>query len=74
MSDAQRVLGELKAKGWTIAAIADEMDVHRETVANWDTARHPPANAKVVVMALESLLRRQRVPKRRRYTKSPPTP
>ena len=35
--------------------------------------QHPPASAKVVVLALENLLRRQRVPKRRRYTKSPPS-
>ena len=71
MNDVQRVLGELKAKGWTIAAISDEVEVHRETVANWDKGRHPPANAKVVFLALENLLRKRSVPKRRRYKKTP---
>ena len=67
MNDVQGVLGELRAKGWTLAALADELEVHRETVANWHSGRHPPANAKVVILALTSLLRRQRVPKKRRY-------
>jgi len=67
MNDVQGVLGKLRAKGWTLAALADELEVHRETVSNWCAGRHPPANAKVVILALERLLRRQRVPKKRRY-------
>ena len=73
MDDVQRVLGELKAKGWTLAAIADELELHRDSVAGWDAGRHSPANAKVVLLALESLVRRQRVPKRKRYTKKAPS-
>ena len=71
MNDVQSVLGELKAKGWTLSAISDEIEVHRDSVANWDSGRHPPANAKVVMLALENLLRRQKVPKKRRYKKTP---
>lgn len=67
MGEVQRVLGELKAKGWTLAAVSDEMGVHRDSVVGWDTGRHSPANTKVVILALEGLLRRQRVPKKRRY-------
>ena len=74
MNDVQKVLVELRGKGWTLAAIADEIEVHRETVVSWDAGRHSPANAKVVVLALENLLRRQRVPKKRRYKKKPPAP
>lgn len=71
MGDVERILGELRAKGWTFAAIADEIEVHRETVVSWGAGRHSPANTKLVVLALEGLLRRQRVPKRRRYNKTP---
>ena len=74
MGDVQTALGELKAKGWTLAAIADELDLHRDSVAGWDAGRHSPANSKVVLVALESLLRRQRVPKRKRYKKKPSAP
>ena len=71
MDDVQRILGELRAKGWTFASIADEIEVHRETVVSWGAGRHSPANAKVVVVALETLLRKRSIPKRRRYKKTP---
>ena len=67
LNDTQRIIGQLRAKGWTFAALADELEVHRETVVSWAAGRHLPANTKVVILALENLLRRQRVPKRRRY-------
>ena len=67
MSEVQDVLADLKFKGWTLAAIADALEVHRETVANWDAGRHPPANPKLIEGALRELLRRRSVPKKRRY-------
>lgn len=71
MREAQEILGELLVNGWTKAAIADEMGVAHFTVERWEKGRRP-ANAVGVALALESLARRRRVPKRRRYTKSPP--
>ena len=68
MSEVQDVLGELKAKGWTIAAVADAIEVHRETVVSWEAGRHQPTTSKLVVGALRDLLRRARVPKKRRYS------
>ena len=67
MGEVQQVLGQLKAKGWTLAAISDAIEVHRDSVAGWDAGRHSPANAKAVTLLLEGLLRRQRIPKKRRY-------
>ena len=68
MSEVQDVLGELKTKGWTLAAVADAIEVHRETVVSWEAGRHEPTNVKLVVGALRGLLRRSRVPKKRRYS------
>ncbi len=58
---------QLQTKGWTTAAIADELAVHWGTVNGWKMGRRPPQNPTLVLMALEGLLRRQRIPKRRRY-------
>ena len=60
-------IGQLQARGWTVAAIADELAVHWSTVNGWKMGRRPPQNPTLVLMALERLLRRRRVPKRRRY-------
>ena len=73
MNDVQRMLMRLRGMGWTFAAIADEIGVHRETVVSWGVGRHSPSNVKLVLPGLGNLMRK-RVPKKRRYTKSPPTP
>jgi DNA-binding transcriptional regulator YiaG len=75
MDDVQRVreaLAVLKSKGWTTAAIADELSVDWDTVRGWETGRHPPQNPRLAVLGVERLLRRRRIPKKRRYKKNPP--
>ena len=72
MDDVQDVVAALVNKGWSLAAIADELGVHAETVMRWKAGTHQPTNAKPVILVLEGLRRRQKVPKRKRYTKSPP--
>ena len=62
----QAVLG-LVAEGWTLAAIADELSVNAQTVMRWKAGTHGPANAGPVLMALEGLAKRKRIPKRKRY-------
>lgn len=74
MNDVQQVLADLQGRGWTLSAIADEVGVHRETVIRWRGGHHYPTNARPVVSALEGLLKRKRIPKKRRYTKTPPAP
>ena len=66
MTKVQQVLKELKSKGWTLAAISDELEVHRDSVVGWEAGRHSPNHQKLVLAALKILLRKQKVPKRRR--------
>jgi transcriptional regulator with XRE-family HTH domain len=73
MQEVEQALAELRAKGWTWAAIADELGVHQETVRVWRIGRQTPANPRPVLVVLERLLQRRRIPKKRRYNKSPRT-
>jgi hypothetical protein len=72
MNDIQELLAELQGKGWTIAAIADELDVHRETVSRWRSGHSYPDLAAPVKVTLRRLLQRRRIPKRKRYNKTHP--
>jgi transcriptional regulator with XRE-family HTH domain len=69
MNDVQTKLHELHEKGWTQAAIADELDVHKGTVNRWRLGQTYPPMPRPVLMALDILLKRRRIPKKRRYGK-----
>ena len=56
----------LIGSGWTLAAIADELDIHYSTLARWRAGQRHPENAKPVLMALDSLADKM-PPKKRRY-------
>jgi hypothetical protein len=71
MNEIQEVLEQLKQNGWTLAAIADELGVHYNTVQRWDAGTRSPANARAVVHESERLLTRRRVPKKKRYRRNP---
>ena len=71
MSEVQELITQLRAKGWTVAAIADELQVDYDTVARWQKGTRSPSNAAAVRVVLAQLLRRRRIPKQRRYKKSP---
>src|SRR5918996_2693903 len=73
MNEVQDVLQQLKENGWTLAAIADEVGAHYNTVQRWDAGTRVPANSRAVVHELERLLTRRRVPKKKRYKRNPPT-
>ena len=68
MDEVRQKLAELQGKGWTLAAVADELGAHRETLYGWMARGHEPTHRKLVVLALDGLLRRRRIPKKRRYT------
>ena len=70
MNEAQTCLASLRAKGWTWAAIADELGVTKNAVEKWNVGDRTPANRKSTLEHLGRLLQRQRVPKKRRYSKS----
>jgi transcriptional regulator with XRE-family HTH domain len=67
MTQVQDRLAALKLKGWTWAAIADEMGTYRETVSRWSTGHNKPANPTAVISDLDALLTVRRIPKRKRY-------
>ena len=69
MNDVQERITRLIDKGWTKAALADELGMGWMGLHQWTTGERNPANPKLVLAALDSLLARKRVPKKRRYPK-----
>ena len=65
MNDVQLKLGELKEQGWSLAALADELGMHWNTVNRWDKGTRYPDNPRPVVMALDALTKRKPPPRRR---------
>jgi len=68
MNDVQGKIAGLQEKGWTLAALADELGVTVNAVEKWKAGDRQPSNAKAILFLLEQLLKRKRVPKKRRYT------
>ena len=69
MNDVQKRIAVLAERGWTDAAIGDELGYGRVTVFRWRAGEQYPDHSKSVVMALAALLARKRIPKKRRYAK-----
>ena len=67
MNKIQTKLAELQEKGWTLAAIADELEVTVNAVEKWKAGDRHPRNAKAVLMLLDQLMNKKRIPKQRRY-------
>ena len=66
MNPVQKTLAELQEKGWSLAAIADEIDVSYNAVQKWKAGDRQPSNSKLVAQGLETLLQQGRIPKKRR--------
>jgi transcriptional regulator with XRE-family HTH domain len=62
-------LSILQKKGWTLAALADELEQTVNTLEKWKAGQRNPANEKAVLAMLDSLEKRKRIPKKRRYAK-----
>ena len=69
MNGVQLSLTNLRIKGWTLAAIADELEVTKNAVEKWNAGDRTPANRKSTLEHLDRLLLRRRIPKQRRYAK-----
>ena len=65
-NEIQTRLLELKDKGWTMAAISDELGVTHMTVYRWQKGMRNAENALSVLHMLDTLMKRRTVPKRRR--------
>ena len=69
MNDIQSMLVDLQKKGWTLSALADELGLTPNAIEKWKAGDKYPNNAKAVLMLLDQLLRRKRIPKQRRYNR-----
>ena len=69
-SEIQAKIAQLEEKGWTLAALADELAVSHNAVEKWKAGDRNPTNGKAILMFLESLANKKRVPKKRRYASS----
>ena len=65
MDEIVQKIEELRGNGWTLASLADELGVHRDTAYGWIARGHSPANPKLVSRALDTLLKRKPPPRRR---------
>lgn len=66
MRDVQTKITKLQKKGWTLAAIADEVGVTVNAVEKWKAGDRYPANSKAVISLLEKIGQKKRIPKKRR--------
>jgi len=69
MNDVQTKIAKLQKKGWTLAAIADEVGMTVNSVEKWKAGDHYPANSKAVIGLLEKMGQKKRIPKKRRYVR-----
>ena len=65
MENIRLAIMQLRASGWTLAAIARSLGVTRRTIDRWFTEDSDPANPGPVVLALRQLERRKVPPRRR---------
>jgi transcriptional regulator len=69
MNEIQTKIAQLQEKGWTLAAISDELEVTVNAVEKWKAGSRNPRNAKGVLLLLDQLMNKKRIPKKRRYAK-----
>jgi len=68
MDGLQTKLAELKDKGWTYAAIADELGLTSDAVEKWKSGNRKPHGLKTILIRLEQI-GKKKPPKQRRYAK-----
>ena len=66
MDDVQTLLADLKAKGWTNAAIADEIGVTVNAVEKWQAGDRNISRSHLILL---NQLIKKKPPKKRRYPK-----
>jgi transcriptional regulator with XRE-family HTH domain len=68
MNDVQARVALLQEKGWTLASIADELEVSHNTLEKWKAGDRYPRLEKPVLDALDRIAKQKRIPKKKRYT------
>ena len=66
----QTKIAELQEKGWTLASLADELGVTTNAVEKWKAGDRQPTNSKAILVMLDEIAKRKRIPKKWRYTKN----
>ena len=66
MTEIQDMLAELMRKGWTGAAIGDELGVTTFSVWRWRSGQREPKHTRIVLQTLDDLMVKD-PPKKRRY-------
>ena len=69
MDEIQTQLAVLHDKGWSDAAISDELGVSSVTVFRWNSGSRRPENHRSVLLMLRMLGKKKRIPKKRRVFK-----
>ena len=69
MNEVQRRIAKLQSRGWTLAAIANALGNHVNTIEKWKAGDRYPANANSVLLAMDQLAERSPVPGRRNKPK-----
>lgn len=69
MNEIQERIAQLEQKGWTLAALADEIGVTKNAVEKWKAGDRQPANPKAIFALIDEITSRKRIPKRKRYAK-----
>jgi transcriptional regulator with XRE-family HTH domain len=69
VNEVQTLIAQLQDNGWTLAALADELGVTVNAVEKWKAGDRYPQLEKPVIDALNRLLKRNRIPKKKRYAK-----
>ena len=67
MNDIQDKIAELQGKGWTLAAMADELGVTVNAVEKWKSGDRYPGMPRALLAVFNELAKSRRVPKQRRY-------
>lgn len=70
MNEIQNKIAELQEKGWTLAALADELEVTPNAIEKWKAGDRNPSNLKAILNLLDQLNRQKRIPKKKRYLKN----
>jgi transcriptional regulator with XRE-family HTH domain len=68
-NDVQARIAQLQEKGWTLAALADELGVTPNAMEKWKAGDRYPHLEKPVLDALDRLAKLRRIPKKKRYAK-----
>lgn len=69
MNEIQKRIASLEQKGWTLAALADEIGVTKNAVEKWKAGDRQPTNPKALFALMDEIANRKRIPKKKRYIK-----